>query len=137
MRTPFDLIDELLKYPNEVLEYALVTLMGQDKIDFHTVSNAYVRILNGKKKDLTNRLIEAETCVIESFHNRKTTDKTKHKGLDYTHTQRCLYLLNQSKHFNTDVLNEKYGYDEECGRKASWYELYGKELAEEETYKGL
>lgn len=114
----FELIEELSNKPKEEIRYALLALMLKDKIDFIDLNYSYVEYLNSIKEDRLNQLIEAETCVIESFH-RKKSNKNE---CDIKHTQRCLYLLNQSKRFQMDELNEKYGYNEEEARKYSWYE---------------
>lgn len=49
--------------------------------------------------------------------------KSNKNERDVRHTQRCLYLLNQSKRFTIDDLNKKYGYKEEEAMKYSYYEL--------------
>lgn len=114
----FELLDELIKKPKEEINYALVELLLKDKIDFIKVSNAYTSALNIIKEDRLNQLIEAETCVMLGIHHKfggkKETDKT--------YTQRCLYLMNKSRRFNMDNINKKYNYNEEEGKKASWYE---------------
>lgn len=114
----FELLEELSKKPKQEIKYALTALMLKDKIDFVDVSNSYVECLRTIKEDRLNQLIEAETCVAESFLHKKGSKNED----DKKHTQRCLYLLNQSKRFNMSKLNEKYKYDEEFGKKMSWYE---------------
>lgn len=118
--TTFELIDELIKKPKEEILYALFRLMVKNKLNWDDLNKAYVKYLEATKEDMTNQLIEAETCVMESFHDKKTKDKKKET--DYKHTQRCLYLMNQSKRFQMDKLNDKYEYDEEFARTMSWYE---------------
>lgn len=118
--TTFELIDELIKKPKEEILYSLFMLMCKDKLSWDDLNKAYVKYLEATKNDMTNQLIEAETCVMESFHDKKSKDKNKET--DYKHTQRCLYLLNQSKRFQMDKLNDKYEYDEEFARTMSWYE---------------
>ena len=118
--TTFELIDELIKKPKEEILYALFRLMVKEKLSFDDLNRAYVKYLEATKEDMTNQLIEAETCVMESFFDKKTKDKCKEA--DYNHTQRCLYLLNQSKRFNMGKTNEKYQYDEEFAKTMSWYE---------------
>ena len=118
--TTFELIDKLIEKPKEEILYALFKLMCKEKLRFDDLNRAYVKYLEAMKKDMTNQLIEAETCVLESFHNKKTKDSMKE--VDYKHTQRSLYLINKSKRFNTDKLNEKYEYNEEFARQMSWYE---------------
>ena len=119
----FELIEELVKKPKEEILYALFKMMVSDKLSFDDLNRAYVKYLKAKKEDLYHQLFEAETCVIESFYNKKTKDKNKCKGIDYNHTQHCLYLLNQSKRFQMNKLNEKYEYDEEYAKTMSMYEM--------------
>lgn len=114
----FELIEELSNKPKEEIRYALLALMMKDKIDFIDLNASYVQYLNAIKEDRLNQIIEAETCVLESFH-RKKGNKNEY---DVKHTQRCLYLLNQSNRFQINGLNEKYGYNEEEAKKYSWYE---------------
>lgn len=118
--TTFELTNQLIEKPKEEILYALFMLMCKDKLSWDDLNKAYVKYLEAKKKDMTNQLIEAEMCVIESFHDKKTKDKSK--GRYYNHTQRCMYLLNQSKRFQMDKLNKKYEYDEEFAKTMSWYE---------------
>lgn len=118
--TTFELIDKLIKKPKEEILYALFRLMCKEKLNFLDLNRVYVKYLEATKADMKNQLIEAETCVMESFFDKKTKDKRKET--DYNHTQRCLYLLNQSKRFTMGKTNEKYQYDEEFARTMSWYE---------------
>lgn len=114
----FELLEELSKKSRKEIEFALTTLMLKEKIDFVNVSNSYVACLEQIKEDRLNQIIEAETCVLESFMHKKGNKNED----DRKHTQRCLYLLNQSRRFNMGKMNEKYEYDEELGKKMSWYE---------------
>lgn len=127
METPYTLIENLLKFDKESIKYALLQLMIEDKLDFHTLSNVYVDYLKLKEKDTTMKLIEAETCLLQTFHLKHTTNKTLHKGFDYINTQRSLHCLNESKRYVMEKLNEKYNYNEEIGKEASCYEDYKKQ----------
>lgn len=118
-----DLIRELSKKPKQEIQYALLSLMLEGKIDFTDLNEAYVESLNIIKEDRLNQLIEAETCVLESFMYKKGSKRER----DMKHTQRCLYLLNQSKRFNIGDLNKKYDYNEEKAKEYSWYELNKKD----------
>lgn len=118
MKNIFELIEDLSKYDSKEIEFALECLMLSQKIDFIRLNNAYVRSLEKIKEDNLNKLIEAETCVLGSFIYKKGNKKEE----DHKHTQRCLYLLNESKRFNMHSLNEKYSYDKEFGKEMSWYE---------------
>lgn len=114
----FALIKELSKKSKEEIKYSLLALMLDSKIDFLDLNEAYIKYLNLIKEDRLNQLIEAETCVLESFHYKKGIKDED----DIKHTQRCLYLLNKSKRFQMNKLNEKYKYNEEEAKKYSWYE---------------
>lgn len=114
----FELLEKLSEKSKQEIEFSLTVLMLKEKIDFVNVSNSYVACLEQIKEDRLNQIIEAETCVLESFMHKKGNKREDNRK----HTQRCLYLLNQSKRFNMGKLNEKYEYDEELGKKMSWYE---------------
>lgn len=114
----FELLEELSKKPKQEIKYGLLALMLKDKIYFIDLNACYVEYLNSIKEDRLNQLIEAESCVLESFYRNKGNKRE----YDKKHTQRCLYLLNQSNSFNMADLNEKYEYDEEFGKKMSIYE---------------
>lgn len=114
----FELLEELSKKTKYEIKYALVSLMLAGKIDFLDVNSAYIDSLKEIKENNFNKLFEAESCVLESFHRKKGNKRE----YDKKHTQRCLYLLNQSNRFNMADLNDKYEYDEEFGRKMSIYE---------------
>lgn len=114
----FELLEELCKKPKQEIKYGLLALMLKDKIDFIDLNACYVEYLNSIKEDRLNQLIEAESCVLESFYRKKGNKRE----YDKKHTQRCLYLLNQSNSFNMTDLNEKYEYDEEFGKNMSIYE---------------
>lgn len=111
--TTIGLLNELSKKTDVEIEFVLKSLMASKKIDFLRLNNAYVQYLNETKEDQLNKLIEAETCVMSSLIRKKK---------DNNHIQRCLYLLNQSRRFQMDNLNEKYNYDEAVGKEMSWYE---------------
>lgn len=114
----FELLEELSKKTKYELKYALVSLMLAGKIDFLDVNSAYIDSLKEINENSFNKIFEAESCVLESFHRKKGNKRE----YDKKHTQRCLYLLNQSNSFNMADLNEKYEYDEEFGKKMSIYE---------------
>lgn len=112
------LMQELAKKPQNEIEFVLTTLMLDGKIDFISVNKSYIAHLETIREDQDNKLVEAETCVLQSFINKKGNKNSA----DNKHTQRCLYLLNQSNRFNMVELNKKYNYDEALGKRMSWYE---------------
>ena len=121
----FELIDKLLQKSSEEIEYALFAVLMQGKLDFVKLSNMYVKSLEAKREDMDNKMIEAETCILESFLYKKSRSKDKDKSKDkfnWKHTQRSLYFLNQGKRLNMSSMNKEYEYDEEEAKKLSWYE---------------
>lgn len=111
--------NELSKKNKEEIEFLLYLLLVEEKISFIALTSAYVAYLEHVKDDTQNKLIEAETCVLESFmYNKDDDDEASHNS-----ALRALYLLNQSKIFNgLDDWNKKYGYNEEEAKQLSWYE---------------
>lgn len=110
MKTTIELLEELSKKSKAELEWALVSLMTQEKIDFINVQGAYVQYLEILKEKNLSCIVEAETCILESLVYDKipTKDTSVEKSV-----QRRLYFLNKSRRFNTNKLNEKFKYDEE------------------------
>ena len=113
----FEIIEELSKKSKDEIQYALLSSLLSDKIDFVDLSAAYVECLNHVKEDRLNQLVEAEICVCESL----LYDKFPKKKAVQDSIQRRLYLMNQSNRFNMTSLNEKFSYDEEKAKELSWY----------------
>lgn len=111
--------EELLKHDAEELNFLIYLLLIEKKLSYTTLTNSYIQYLEWKENDNQDKLIEAETCVLESFlYNRDDDDESSHKS-----ALRALYLLNKSKRFNgLDDWNKKYGYNEEEAKQLSWYE---------------
>lgn len=111
--------EELLKHDSEELNFLIYLLLIEKKLSYTTLTNSYIQYLEWKENDNQDKLIEAETCVLESFlYNRDDDDESSHKS-----ALRALYLLNKSKRFNgLDDWNKKYGYNEEEAKQLSWYE---------------
>lgn len=111
--------NELSKKSPEEIQFLLQLLLIEGKLSFTALTSAYVAYLEHAKEDNENKLVEAETCVLESFlYNKDDNDESSHKS-----ALRALYLLNQSKRFNgLDEWNKKYGYNEEEAKQLSWYE---------------
>ena len=104
-----ELLEQLSKKPKNEIEYGLLVLMMQGKIDFLSVQQAYVQYLEQLKERNLCEKIEAETCVMESLmYSRKPKNEQEEISV-----QRRLYLLNQSKRFQMNKLNEKFNYDEQ------------------------
>ena len=114
----YELTSELSKHSPQEIEFCLKMLMANDKINYVSLSNAYVSYLNDLKENDKIKLAEAQTCIIESFDRKKTTAFNKDNN-NCKHTQRCLYLLNDLKAFKMDALNEKYNYDPEFAKTLS------------------
>lgn len=111
--------EELLKHDSEELNFLIYLLLIEKKLSYTTLTNSYIQYLEWKENDNQDKLIEAETCVLESFlYNRDDDDESSHKS-----ALRALYLLNKSKRFNgLDDWNKKYSYNEEEAKQLSWYE---------------
>lgn len=110
--------EELSKKSKEEVQFLLFLLLVEEKISFTSLTSAYVAYLEYVKDDTQNKLIEAETCVLESFiYNKDVDDEASHNS-----ALRALYLLNQSGRFNVELENEKYGYNEKEAKQLSWYE---------------
>lgn len=111
--------EELLKHDSEELNFLIYLLLIEKKLSYTALTNSYIQYLEWKENDNQDKLIEAETCVLESFlYNRDDDDESSHKS-----NLRALYLLNKSKRFNgLDDWNKKYGYNEEEAKQLSWYE---------------
>ena len=114
----FGLLEQLSQKPKEEIKFALLSLILNGKIDFLDLNQSYVEALEVIRHDQEDKLIEVETCVLQSLTYRQNSKSVAYKD----HIQRCLYLLNQSKRFNMQGLNEIYKYNEEVGKAASWYE---------------
>lgn len=108
MTTP-EIIKELSKKdPNEI-EFCLSILLQAKKIDFLRLQGAYVKYLEESRDKDLSKIIEAETCVAESLLYDKIQMEDKQTEIS---VQRRLYLLNQSRRFQMDELNKKFGYSE-------------------------
>lgn len=114
----YELLEELSQKSRHEIEFCLTALILRDKLDFVSVSNAYTQALKEINDDQLNKLIEAETCVMQGFLHKMGGKKES----DQLATQRSLYLLNKSRRFQMQSLNKQYSYDEEIGKTASWYE---------------
>jgi hypothetical protein len=104
----FELLEQLSKKSKNEIEYGLLALMMRGKIDFISVQQRYVQYLEQLKERNLCEKIEAETCVMESLmYGRKPKNEQEEISV-----QRRLYLLNKSKRFQMNRLNEKFNYNE-------------------------
>lgn len=119
----FELLDELLKCSNEEIDYAILSLMIEKKLDSHRVFDLYMRAIEHDKDDIRDRLIESNTSILDLLVNLKEPESKKEITKKYTHNaiHRALYNLNTSKQFNMTDMNEKYGYNEDEAKHLSWY----------------
>lgn len=123
MEDTFTLLDKLLTKPNDEIDMAILTLMIKGKLDSHRVFDIYMKTIEHDKQDLKDRLIESNSTILDLILNlKKPASKRKDViSLADKAIQRGLYNLNMSKQFNMKSLNEKYSYDEDKGKKLSWY----------------
>ena len=119
----FEIFDELLKYENEEIEYAILSLMINKKLNSHKVFDLYMRAIEHDKDDIRDRLIESNTSILDLLVNLKEPKSKKEITKKYTHNaiHRALYNLNISNQFQMTKINEKYGYNEDEAKHLSWY----------------
>ena len=117
----FQLLELLSKKPKEEIEWALVSLMISNKIDFVNVNNSYVQFLEQMDEDNSNKQDEANASimgVLIHLRNKKKFSEAEDRAI-----QRCLYILNKSDSFNMQRLNEDLHYiGDEKAKEFSWYE---------------
>ena len=114
----YDLFQELLSKDKAEIMACLSVLMTEGKLDFKTLSEAHVTYLESQRKDFKDKLTEAGSVIFDSL----VYDKFDKKQATKNSIQRRLYFLNKSNQVNMGELNAKYEYDEEEGRRLSWYE---------------
>lgn len=112
----FELIEQLSKKSKVEIEYALLSLMIDNKIDFVSLNNAYVKYLEMKTDDMKSKLTDANCCTLSLLSNFKKETKANHPEIHW-----ALYNLNESGQFNMQGLNKKFGYDKETDCKYSSY----------------
>lgn len=111
------LLEQLCKLPKEDIEYAMTLLLAQGKLDFVTINSAYVKYLELVNKDNKLKLADANTCTM-SLLSQVVKKKNSH---NYAAIHWALHNLNESKQFQMDTLNEKFGYDKEKDCEFSFY----------------
>lgn len=118
-----EILNELLKCRSEEIEYAILSLMVNKKIDSHKVFDLYMRAIEHDKDDMRDRLIESNTSILDLLMNLKEPKSNKETTKKYTHNaiHRALYNLNISNQFQMKEMNEKYGYNEDEAKHLSWY----------------
>ena len=114
----YDLFQELLRKDKAEIMACLSVLMTEGKLDFKTLSEAHVVHLESQRKDYNDKLIEAGSTIFDSL----VYDRFDKKQATKNSIQGRLYFLNKSNQLNMGELNAKYEYDEEEGRRLSWYE---------------
>lgn len=114
-----DVYHKIKRWKPENVKYLFFLLLCEKKVSFKELSESYVEALDVDNTDKLKRLCEAEMCVMENLQH---TSKSKKSATHQNAIQRSLYLLNNSKRFQMEMLNKKFGYDEEQAKKLSWYE---------------
>lgn len=119
----FELLAELLKKSDDEINYVILKLMVEGKLDSHKVFNLYMKCIEHNNSDLKDRLTESNTSIIDLIHNLVMPKSKKKSTIDCANKaiHRGLYNLNSSRLFNMQSLNEKYNYNEEEDKKLSWY----------------
>ena len=117
----FQLLELLSKKSKEEIEWALVSLMISNKIDFVHVNNSYIQFLEQMDEDNSNKQEEANASimgVLIHLRNKKKFSEAEDRAI-----QRCLYILNKSNSFNMQILNKDLHYiGDEKAKEFSWYE---------------
>ncbi len=119
----FELLNELLKKTNEEIDYVVLELMINGKLDSHRVFDAYMKCIEHNNNDLKDRLMESNTSILDLILNLDMPKSKKKYVVDLANKaiHRGLYNINTSKQFNMQSLNEKYNYNEDEDKKLSWY----------------
>ena len=119
------ILEQLSKVGSIEVQMIFYRMLQDKKVDFNTLSKAYVEYLEEENNDKFNKLHEAELCVTEHLidikHSKGRKSKEDKEQRD-KHIQRSLYLLNKSNRFNMSSLNEHFNYNENEAKKLSWYE---------------
>ena len=121
---------EIKKLDNEVRQSLILSLLKDKTISFKDISEAYVKALENENDDRLMQLMESEACILEHMINAQHRTKKDDKEKTY---QRSLYLLNNSKRFNMEGLNEHFEYDEDKAKELSYYER-AKKIKEENDW---
>ena len=119
----FELLNELLKKTNEDIDYAILCLMINGRLDSHRVFDAYMKCIEYNNNDLKDRLIESNTSILDLILSLEKPKSKKKSTVDLVNKaiHRGLYNLNTSRQFNMQSLNEKFNYNEDEDKKLSWY----------------
>lgn len=116
METIFDILEKLSKFSKEEIQYGLLQLMLQEKIRFTEINAAYTQYLERIKQDNDLKLSDANTCTLCLLNHFKKENKNNHADIHW-----ALHNLNESKQFQMQTLNEKFGYNKEEDCKFSYY----------------
>ena len=121
----FELLNKLLECRTEEINYAILQLMIQKKLDSHRVFDLYMQAIEHERDDSHERLCESNMTIADLLINLKSPNLKKSSSTTATIVHnaihRALYNLNVSKQFNMQRLNEKHEYDEEKDKHLSWY----------------
>lgn len=119
----FELLNELLKKSNEEVDYAILELMINGKLDSHRMFDLYMKCIEHNNNDLKDRLTESNTSILDLILNLEKPKSKKRSTVELADKaiRRGLYNLNSSRLFNMQSLNEKYNYNEDEDKKLSWY----------------
>ena len=116
-----DLFNKLCSFSKEELEFVLTLLMKSGKIDFISVSNAYVAYLKDKTDDENLKISDTNTCLMSFLLGASKKKNIKQDSTEWREIQRALYILNKSEQFEMSELNRHFGYDEKVAAPYSYY----------------
>lgn len=119
----FELLEELSQKSRDEIQYAILALMIKGKINFTDVNNAYVKFLEYEREDNELKLADANSCTLSLLTGINKETNTNKPNIHW-----ALHNLNESRQFNMQSLNEKFGYnkDEDCKFSFYWREKNGK-----------
>lgn len=121
METPLsveELLEQLNKYPQYMVNHALVSMLLKGTIDYTQISEAYVQALEKFRKDKESLIAEAE--VLGSLWLDKCKEETEDNH-DVIH-RTLVFLNHENSHLCADDLNEKWHYDPQKDNQLSKYE---------------
>ena len=88
----------------------------QGKIEYVDLSKAYVSFLEAAREDSELKLSDANGCTLSLLTHISKENKSNKSSIHW-----ALYNLNESKQFQMQSLNEKFGYDKDEDCKLSFY----------------
>lgn len=112
----FKVLERLSTFKKSTIQLVLGELLKQEKLDFVDLSTAYVRYLQGVREDSKLKLADANSCTLSLLSGIRKETKNNKSAVHW-----ALYNLNESRQFQMNDLNEKFGYDKDKDCNLSFY----------------